>query len=188
MSPKVALLASLGAATVLTAGGYLYTTYIAPPPAPAAVATTASPTRARTPELVATPGAPPVVDRTCSDSADWDRAGGTTLIDAYINNQDSGNINAATLQKDCPQFLPKWQQAQGGIPSGVTSAVPADVKPGTYETTSADLDSCYWERSKNGKIVDNRLITASTVKQRVTIKATDDTFVSRGCGSWVKAA
>jgi hypothetical protein len=62
------------------------------------------------------------------------------------------------------------------------------VKPGTYETTSSDLDGCYWERSRGGQIVDNRFVNASTVKQRITVKAGDDTFVSRGCGSWVKAA
>lgn len=189
MTPKVALVVSLAAATLFTAGWYTYETYISPPAAaPAAASSTAPTTRAATPELVATPGAPLVVDKTCDDSIAWDSDGGTSLIDAYINNQDSGNINPETLKASCPQFLPQWQQAQGGIPSGVAAAVPADVQPGTYETTSSDLGGCYWERSRQGQIVDNRFITASTVKQRVTIKATDDTFVSRDCGSWIKVA
>lgn len=184
--PKAALFVSLAAATLLTAGGYTYETYISPPGATPAAASTPTPTtRAATPDLVATPGAPPVVDKTCDDSAAWDSDGGTSLIDAYINNQDSGNINPETLKAGCPQYLPTWQKAQGGFSNG-TFAVPADVKPGTYETTSSDLDGCYWERSRQGQIIDNRFITASKVEQRVTIRSTDDTFVTRDCGSWVK--
>lgn len=124
--------------------------------------------------------------QTCSDSAGWEQDGGTELIDAYINNQDSGNINVEDIKAECPQYLPVWKRAQGGIPDGSSFAVPADVKPGTYETTSSDLENCYWERSRQGRIVDNRFITASRAKQRVTIRATDDTFVTKDCGNWVK--
>lgn len=123
---------------------------------------------------------------TCSDSANWEQQGGTELIDGYINNQDSGNIDVEDIKAGCPQYLPVWQRAQGGIPNGSAFAVPAEVKPGTYETTSSDLESCYWERSRKGQIVDNRFITASKAKQRVTIRSTDDTFVTKRCGNWVK--
>lgn len=76
--------------------------------------------------------------------------------------------------------------AQGGIPGGSAFAVPGEVKPGTYETTSSDLEDCYWERARNGDIVDNKFVTASKVKIRVTIRATDDTFITRNCGNWIK--
>ena len=181
MKPVTALLVSLSIGALGALAIYLFEPR---PASPTAVASTPT-TRAAAPELVATPGSPPVLDRTCSDSADWARDGGTSLIDAYISNQTSGNINPDTIKAQCPEYLPVWQQAQGGLAGG-TSAVPGDAKPGTYETTSSDIANCYWERSKNGQIVDNRFITASTVKQRVTIKATDDTFVSRGCGSWIR--
>lgn len=146
---------------------------------PAATATSAT-TSAAPPSPVRTPG------RTCSDSAAWEQQGGTELIDAYINNQGSGNIDVEDIKTGCPQYLPVWQKAQGGIPGGSSFAVPAEVKPGTYETTSSELEGCYWERSRNGDIVDNKFITASKVKQRVTIRSTDDTFVTRKCGNWIK--
>jgi hypothetical protein len=132
------------------------------------------------------PSPAPTLSETCSSSATWDQAGGTTLIDAYVNNQGSGNVLVEDIKAGCPQYLPVWQKAQGGIPDGSSFAVPAEVKPGTYETTSADLEGCYWERSRGGDIVDNKFITASKVKQRVTIRSTDDTFVTRKCGNWVK--
>jgi hypothetical protein len=137
-------------------------------------------------ETVASPES--TVGETCADSAAWEQQGGTELIDAYINNQDGGNVNVEDIKAGCPQYLPVWKRAQGGIPNGSSFAVPAEVKPGTYETTSSDLEDCYWERSRGGNIVDNRFITASKVKQRVTIRSTDDTFVTRECGNWVKVS
>jgi hypothetical protein len=65
-------------------------------------------------------------------------------------------------------------------------ALRSEAKPGTYETTSSDLEGCYWERGRNGQIVANNFITASKVKIRVTIRAGDDTFVTRGCGNWIR--
>jgi hypothetical protein len=147
---------------------------------PAGAASTASAWPTASPPR--TPG------ETCSNSAAWDHDGGTSLIDAYINNQDSGNVVVEDIKAECPQYLPVWQKAQGGIPDGSSFAVPAEVKPGTYETTSSDLESCYWERSRNGEPVDNRFITASKVKQRVTIRSTDDTFVTRKCGNWIRVS
>lgn len=160
------------------------------PAAPAGANAAAVTTPAETVNAVTTPAAPPSPTRTpsetCSDSAAWDQEGGAALLDAYINNQDSGNINVDDMKSGCPQYLPVWQKAQGGIPDGSSFAVPADVKPGTYETTSSDLEGCYWERSRKGQIIANNFITASKVKQRVTIRSTDDTFVTRDCGNWVK--
>jgi hypothetical protein len=132
------------------------------------------------------PSPTPSKNETCADSARWAQDGGTALIDAYINNQSSGNISVDELKAGCPQFLPIWQQAQGGIGVGQVHAVPGEVKPGTYETTSADIESCYWERLSNGQTLDNNFVTASKVKLRVTIRSGDDTFVSKGCGNWVR--
>jgi hypothetical protein len=131
--------------------------------------------------------AKPAETASCADSASWEQADGPVgLLDAYINNQDSGNINPDELKAGCPQYLPVWEKAKGGIPAGSAFAVPAEVKPGTYETTSADLEGCYWERSRNGQIQANNFITASKAKIRVTIRSGDDTFVTRDCGNWIK--
>jgi len=132
------------------------------------------------------PSPTPSISSTCSDSEAWARSGEADLLDAYIQNQNSGNINPDELRAGCPQYLAVWQRAQGGIGGGDAHAVPSEVKPGTYETTSSDIEGCYWERGRNGQIVANNFITASKVKQRVTIRASDDTFVSRDCGDWVK--
>jgi hypothetical protein len=131
--------------------------------------------------------AKPAESASCADSAAWEQADGPVgLLDGYINNQTSGNINPDDLKAGCPQYLPVWEKAKGGIGNGSAFAVPSEVKPGTYETTSSDLEGCYWERGRNGQIVANNFITASKVKIRVTIRAGDDTFVTRGCGNWIR--
>jgi len=132
------------------------------------------------------PSPSPSISETCSNSAAWAQDGDTSLLDAYIQNQTSGNINVEDLKATCPQYLPVWERAQGGIGGGEVHAVPDEVKPGTYETTSSAIEGCYWERGRKGQVMANNFITASTVKQRVTIRAGDDTFVSKNCGDWVK--
>jgi hypothetical protein len=114
------------------------------------------------------------------------RDGEANLLDGYINNQNSGNVKVDDLKAGCPQFVPLWERAKDGIGNGQVHAVPGEVKPGTYETTSAQIEGCYWERSSNGQTLANNLITASTVKIRVTIRPGDDTFVSKKCGNWIK--
>jgi hypothetical protein len=128
----------------------------------------------------------PTENESCVVSARWAQDSETTLIDAYINNQSSGNISVDDLQAGCPQFLAIWQQARGGIGVGQVHAVPSDVKPGTYETTSADIENCYWERIRSGQTLENNFVTASKAKLRVTIRSGDDTFISKGCGNWVR--
>ncbi|WP_432979197.1 hypothetical protein [Dactylosporangium sp. CA-233914] len=80
--------------------------------------------------------------------------------------------------------------AERPLAGPVRRAVSSEVKPGTYQTTAhltgGKVIDCYWERSKNGNIVDNNFVTGS-VRVTVTIRSSDDTFVSRGCGDWVKA-
>jgi hypothetical protein len=134
----------------------------------------------------AAPSAAPAISESCEMSAAWEKEGPTELLDGYINNQGSGNIKPEDLKAGCPQYLPLWDKSTDGIGNGSSFAVPAEVKPGTYETTSSDIESCYWERGRNGHIQANNFITASKVKIRVTIGSGDDTFVTRGCGNWIK--
>ncbi len=190
----VALVAAVVAVALALAGGSTPGPAARQNPAAAPTRTAAAPAVVTTPAATVTaettsavpPSPPRTPSATCSDSAVWDQEGGTSLLDAYIDNQDSGNINVEDIKAGCPQYLPVWQKAQGGIPGGSSFAVPAEVKPGTYETTSSDLEGCYWERSRSGNIVANNFITASKVRQRVTIRSSDDTFVTRDCGNWVK--
>lgn len=148
---------------------------------------TAEPAAEPTPTTPApAPSLTPTVNESCVSSTAWAQEGETSILDAYINNQSSGNIKVDELTAGCPQFVPLWQRAQGGIGGGGAHAVPGEVNPGTYETTSADLESCYWERARNGQTLDNNFVTASKAKIRVTIRAGDDTFISKGCGNWVK--
>lgn len=140
---------------------------------------------AETPYIYSPAPDPPPTDSTCADSAAWDASGPSQLLDGYISNQRSGNINPDVLREQCPQYLAVWEKAKGGI-SGGTLAVPAEAKPGTYETISADLQDCYWERARAGQTVANNFVLASRVKLRVTILQGDDTFISRGCGNWVR--
>jgi hypothetical protein len=186
----VACLVIAGVALMVTSGRQAQSSPVAASSSPYIIPTAVTPIPVGASDTASVyPPASPLrsPSETCSNSAAWDQEGGTSLIDGYINNQDTGNVNVADIKAGCPQYLPVWQKAQGGI-SGGTSAVPADAKPGTYETTSSSIDNCYWERSRSGQVVDNRFITASTVKQRVTIRSTDDTFVSERCGSWIKVS
>jgi hypothetical protein len=50
------------------------------------------------------------------------------------------------------------------------------------------VSDCYWERtSPGGDIIDNDFVTHATAGVTVTIKATDGTFTSDGCGAWLPA-
>ncbi|MFB9558624.1 hypothetical protein ACFFTP_31145, partial [Streptomyces roseoviridis] len=61
-----------------------------------------------------------------------------------------------------------------------------EIAPGTYRTRGPSTD-CYWERTaKDGTILDNRFAT-STQEVKVTVRATDGQFTTRGCGQWTKA-
>ncbi|MFZ3475294.1 hypothetical protein ACODT3_42690 [Streptomyces sp. 4.24] len=54
---------------------------------------------------------------------------------------------------------------------------------GTYVAAGA-LRDCYWERtSKSGEVLDNQFAT-SAQEARVTVRAGDGQFTSRGCGAW----
>ncbi|MFD4153685.1 hypothetical protein ACFWR4_13175 [Streptomyces hydrogenans] len=64
--------------------------------------------------------------------------------------------------------------------------VSKDVQPGTYVTT--DVTNCYWERTdRNGNPIDN-YFTAGAARVQVTIRASDFSFNSEGCGEWRPAS
>ncbi len=114
-------------------------------------------------------------------SEQWGNNGLDGVIEAMIENKWA--VNPDRL-KDCPKYLAAWEKAKDGFYDG-THAVPGEVKPGTYETLSG-VNNCYWERARGGETIDNRFITGSAVKIRVTIRSGDDTFITRGCSGWVK--
>jgi hypothetical protein len=107
------------------------------------------------------------------------------LLDDFIENR--ADVDPKRLN-DCPQFLATWRKSLTGFTEGV-QIVGRDVEPGTYVTTTAvdggRVTDCYWERSRDGKIVANNFVSGAS-KVTVTIKSTDDAFTSRGCGDWVK--
>jgi hypothetical protein len=57
------------------------------------------------------------------------------------------------------------------------------VQPGTY-VSEGNFDSCYWERTAaDGGIIDN-FVTLGALRVEVTIRASDFSFNSTGCGTW----
>lgn len=59
------------------------------------------------------------------------------------------------------------------------------VQPGVWKTRSS-VTNCYWERGDgNGNIIDNNFVTFSP-ELTVTILETDVSFVSNGCGQWIR--
>ena len=61
-------------------------------------------------------------------------------------------------------------------------AVGTDIRPGTYQSTSAD---CYWARLRNGSGQLEAIIANGTGASIVTISKKDSYFESRYCGEWV---
>jgi hypothetical protein len=81
------------------------------------------------------------------------------------------------------QELEESELASGvRIPSGV-HRVGAEMQPGTY-VAEGKLDGCYWERTDStGEIIDNNFI-GSALRAEVTVRASDYSFTSSGCGQW----
>lgn len=58
------------------------------------------------------------------------------------------------------------------------------VKPGTYY--AENVSGCYWERlSSSGDIIDNSFVMDG-LRVQVTIRSSDFSFHTEGCGSWRK--
>jgi hypothetical protein len=73
-----------------------------------------------------------------------------------------------------------------------TWLVPADIKPGTFQTTVPD-DSigCYWQRAKNAEGDVDSILANDNVSPGghviVTITKSDKAFKAEGCGDWFPA-
>lgn len=78
------------------------------------------------------------------------------------------------------------QYANGTRFSDGSYRVGKKIRPGTYVVRRVD-EGCYWERlNRNGDIIDNNFVAGSS-RVQVTIRSSDYTSHSEGCGSWVRA-
>jgi len=134
------------------------------------------------------PSPTPSISSTCSDSEAWARSGEADLLDAYIQNQNSGKHQPGRVESRLPAISGGNAAGAGRIGGGDAHAVPSRGETGTYETTSSDIEGCYWERGRTVRSSPTTSSPLRKVKQRVTIRASDDTFVSRDCGDWSRWA
>ncbi|MGY4936221.1 lipoprotein [Streptomyces sp. 900116325] len=73
-------------------------------------------------------------------------------------------------------------EADGRIFGSGVYRIGSDIKPGTYYVE--DVADCYWERTdKNGAPIDNYFSNGAK-RVQVTIRTTDYSFNSEGCGEW----
>lgn len=74
-------------------------------------------------------------------------------------------------------------RAAGTLFDDGTYAVPGEVKPGTY-AIEGSISDCYWQRTNaSGGIIANDFVVGAK-RVQVTIRSSDHSFVSRGCGTW----
>jgi hypothetical protein len=67
------------------------------------------------------------------------------------------------------------------IPGDGTYAVGSDVQPGTYHASGGD--SCTWQRLAQNRSGEEHVV-ASGSGSSVTIRESDSSFETEGCGSW----
>ncbi|MEU1592820.1 hypothetical protein ABZ468_08140 [Streptomyces sp. NPDC005708] len=73
-------------------------------------------------------------------------------------------------------------EADGRIFGDGVFRVGSEIKPGTYY--AEDVQGCYWERTdRNGAPIDNYFSNGAK-RVQVTIRTTDYSFNSEGCGQW----
>jgi hypothetical protein len=76
-------------------------------------------------------------------------------------------------------------EAAGELFHAGTFLVNSEVPPGTY-AVEGEIANCYWERTDaSGEIIDNNFVTGAR-RVEVTIRASDYSFHSEGCGKWRK--
>jgi hypothetical protein len=76
-------------------------------------------------------------------------------------------------------------EAAGELFYSGTFLVGAEVKPGTY-AVEGTINDCYWERTDaTGEIIDNAFVVGAR-RVQVTIRGSDYSFHSEGCGQWRK--
>jgi len=110
---------------------------------------------------------------------------------------EQGRIISVAIPILCPDQQPaldlartgQAKQGHFGDGSYAVSMEPkilANVQPGTYTIKNTPVYNCYWERGDGqGNILDNRFVSVGT-NVTVTILPSDGTFVSKGCGTWVR--
>ena len=96
------------------------------------------------------------------------------------------------VQYICPQFQAALSATVAGHHPPLsyfgdgTYKVGVDIIPGTYQTADQAVQNCYWERTDaNGATIDNGFVPGSP-QVRVTIRAFDFGFHSKGCVQWQK--
>lgn len=100
-----------------------------------------------------------------------------------------GAPQAKRVQSNIDRVAALADERSAGVRFGEGSyRVGKEVKPGTYYIPKADK-GCYWQRlDKRGEILDNNFVSAAT-RVEVTIRKTDYTFASEGCGGeWRRVA
>lgn len=95
----------------------------------------------------------------------------------------------------CPKYAKYVTQAKSGkYPKfGPMTAftdgdfnVGTEIKAGKYRT-EPDQSDCYWERTtKDGHIIANNFVTHSAGRITVTIRSSDGSFSTNGCGTWTR--
>lgn len=95
----------------------------------------------------------------------------------------------------CPDQIPTLDQAlSGNYPLAMLASfgdgnfrVGYTIAAGTYQTVAAGgglITDCYWERTDgNGNIIENNFVTAAP-QITVTVRESDASFTSQGCGLW----
>jgi hypothetical protein len=74
-------------------------------------------------------------------------------------------------------------EGEGRIFHSGTYRVGKEIKPGTYAVTG-EIEDCYWERKdRTGETIDNHF-SVEARRVEVTIRSSDYTFTSQGCGQW----
>ncbi|WP_156893488.1 hypothetical protein [Actinokineospora enzanensis] len=102
--------------------------------------------------------------------------------------------NPEMFEAGVPIFCPQHQNLVDAAKTGKVNRtifdgsyfIPNDIQPGTYKTVETAKE-CYWERTTpGGEIIDNNFVTAAK-QVTVTIRATDGSFTTKGCGGWRRA-
>lgn len=76
-------------------------------------------------------------------------------------------------------------EAAGELFYAGTFLVGSEVKPGIY-AVEGEIENCYWERTDaRGEIIDNGFLLGAR-RVEVTIRSSDYSFHSEGCGEWRK--
>lgn len=117
---------------------------------------------------------------------------GCSILTAFVVTNDSDpQADPAPVASTTATPAPAKKVAPKVFkPTDGTWAVPGEVKPGTYVAVVPDdlFDFCGWFVRTGPDPEDVRDFGSGNKgdRMRVTIKATDKEFESKGCGTWTK--